>query len=210
MKHIKVNSNQTMGMLRTCQDGKICTIHRIVSFDKVPMKGEGDKTAEKQVGKDLYHIQSRNEKTGRTEVNTLLKKKGEYFPVINEIWPQQDFVKYKKPELQDAPIDTQIKIDLEKLLEANKDSFAEDERQIGTTPLIKMSIDTGDHSPIAKKPYTLAIKHHEWVRKEIDKLLEAGVKWESHSSWSEPIVLVPEGDGGKRMCVDYRALECYI
>ena len=158
MKHVKINNNQTMGMLRTCQDDKICTIHRIVSFDKVPVKGEGDKTVEKQVGKDLYHIPIRNEKTGKIEVNTLLKK-GEYFPVINEIGPQQDFFKYKKPELQDASIDTQIKIDLEKLLEANKDSFAEDERQIGTTPLIKMSIDTGDHPPIAKKPYTLAIKH---------------------------------------------------
>ena len=156
MKHIKINSNQTMGMLRTCQDDKMCIIHRTVSFDKVPMKGEGDKTVEKQIGKDLYQIPTRNEKTCRIKVNTLLKK-GEYFPVINEIGPQQDFVKYKTPELQDAPIDTQIKIDLEKLLEANKDSFAEDERQIGTTPLIKMSIDTGNHPPIAKKPYTLAI-----------------------------------------------------
>ena len=43
------------------------------------------------------------------------------------------------------------KLTLEKLLEANKDSFAEDERQIGTTPLIKMSIDTGDHPPIVKE-----------------------------------------------------------
>ena len=43
MKHVKINNNQTMGMLRTCQDDKICTIHRIVSFDKVPVKGEGDR-----------------------------------------------------------------------------------------------------------------------------------------------------------------------
>ena len=114
-------------MLKTCQDDTICTIHRIVSFDKVPMKGEGGKTVEKQVGKDLYHIPIRNEKTGKIEVNTLLKK-GEYFPVINEIGPQQHFVKYKKPELQDASIDKQIKIELENLLEANQDSFAEDER----------------------------------------------------------------------------------
>ena len=45
-----------------------------------------------------------------------------------------------------------------------------------------------------------------WVNEEIDKLFEAGVIRESHSSWSAPIVVVPKGDGGKRMCVDYRAL----
>ena len=137
-------------------------------------KGREIKLGEKQVEKDLYHIPTRNEKTGKIKVNTTLKK-GEYFPVINEIEPQQDFVKYKKPELQDTPIDKQIEIDLEKLLEANKVSFAEDERQIGTTPLIKMLIDTGVNPPIARKSYTLAIKHHEWLKKEIDKLLEAGV-----------------------------------
>ena len=32
MKHVKINKNQMMDMLRTCQDDKICTIHRIVSF----------------------------------------------------------------------------------------------------------------------------------------------------------------------------------
>ena len=74
--------------------------------------------------------------------------------------PQQDFVKYKKPELQDASINKEIKTALENLLVANQVSFAEDDGQIDTTPLIKMSIDTGDHPPIAKKPYTLVIKHH--------------------------------------------------
>ena len=74
LKHVKVNNNQTMDMLRTCQDDRIYTIHRIVSFDKVPVKGEGDKTEEKKVGKDLYHIPTRNEKTGKIEVNTLLKR----------------------------------------------------------------------------------------------------------------------------------------
>ena len=57
IKHIKINKNQTMGMLRTCQDDKICTIHKIATFDKVPVKGEGDKTKEKQVENDLYHVQ---------------------------------------------------------------------------------------------------------------------------------------------------------
>ena len=68
-----------------------------------------------------------------------------------------------------------------------------------------MSIDTGDHPPIVKKPYALALKHYDWVKDERDTLLEAGVMKESHSSWSAPIVL-PKGDGGKRLYVDFRPL----
>ena len=69
-----------------------------------------------------------------------------------------------------------------------------------------MSIGTGYHLPIAKKPYALAPKNNDWIRDEIDKLLEAGVIRDSHSSWSAPIIVVPKGDGGKRLCVDFRAL----
>ena len=69
-----------------------------------------------------------------------------------------------------------------------------------------MSADTGDHLPIAKKPYVLALKHYDWIRDDIDKLLQAGVFREIHSSWSAPIVMVPKGDGGKRLCMDFRAL----
>ena len=85
------------------------------------------------------------------------------------------FVSHQKPELQDAPIDHKTKLDLERLLEDNKDAFAEDEMQIGTTPLIKMSIDTGNNPPVAKRSYTLALKHHDWVKADIDKLLKDGV-----------------------------------
>ena len=69
-----------------------------------------------------------------------------------------------------------------------------------------MSIDTDDHLPVVKKPYALALKHYDWVKDEIDKLLKVGVIIESHSSWSAPIVVIPKGDGGKRLCMDFRAL----
>ena len=108
--------------------------------------------------------------------------------------------------MQDAPIDQRTKLELEQLLIRNCDCFAEDEYQLGTTPLITVSIDTGDHPPVAKRPYTLALKHHDWVKAEIDKLLEAGVIRESDSSWSAPTVVVPKGDCGKRLCIDFRAL----
>ena len=50
------------------------------------------------------------------------------------------------------------------------------------------------------------MKHYNWVKEEIDKLLEAGVIRNSHSSWSAPIIVVPKGDGGKCPIIDYRAL----
>ena len=77
---------------------------------------------------------------------------------------------------------------------------------IGTTPLTQMSIDTGDSDPVSQKPYPIAMKHYQWVKEEIDKLLEAGVIRNSHSSWLAPIIVVPKGDGGKCLVIDYRAL----
>ena len=53
-----------------------------------------------------------------------------------------------------------------------------------------MSIDTGDHPPIAKGPYTMSVKHSYWVKEELDKLLEAGIIREIHSSWLSPKLMV--------------------
>ena len=43
-RNIKIRSNQTMGMLHSCEDSQICTIHEIVTFDKDPRKGRGGKS----------------------------------------------------------------------------------------------------------------------------------------------------------------------
>ena len=50
------------------------------------------------------------------------------------------------------------------------------------------------------------MKHYEWVKDEIEKLLTTKVICTSHSSWSAPIIVVPKGDGGKHLVIDYRAL----
>ena len=41
---------------------------------------------------------------------------------------------------------------------------------IGKTLLVEMDIDTGDSPSIACRPYTLPLKHHDWVKKEIEIL----------------------------------------
>ena len=41
---------------------------------------------------------------------------------------------------------------------------------LGKTMLVEMEIDTGNHPSIASKPYTLRLKHYEWVEREIETL----------------------------------------
>ena len=38
-----------------------------------------------------------------------------------------------------------------------------------------MQIDIGDSEPVSQRPYPIAMKHYNWARSEINKLLEAQV-----------------------------------
>ena len=69
-----------------------------------------------------------------------------------------------------------------------------------------MTIDTGTSDPVSLKPYPIVMKHYQWVKEEIEKLLAAKVICTSCSSWSAPIIVVPKGSGGKCLVIDYRAL----
>ena len=101
---------------------------------------------------------------------------------------------------------TPVQNSLKLLLEEYESQFAQDETSMGTTLLTTMTIDTGTANPVSQKPYPIAMKHYEWVKNEIEKLLATKVIHSSHSSWSAPIIVVPKGDGGKCLVIDYRAL----
>ena len=88
------------------------------------------------------------------------------------------------------------------------DIFSADSSDIGKTPLFKVEIDTGDNLPITQKPYTLPLKHTEWVQRELEILEKAGVIVTSVSPLGSAIVIVPKrtapGEPPKqRLCVDY-------
>ena len=65
-------------------------------------------------------------------------------------------------------------------------------RTSGHTELITMDIDTGMSQPVSQRLYTLPLKHHDWVKKEIEQLEHAGVIEKSLSPWASPIVIVPK------------------
>ena len=95
---------------------------------------------------------------------------------------------------------------LKLVLQEYESQFAKDKTTIDTTPLTSMTIDTGTADPVSQKPYPIAMKHYQWVKEEIEKLLATKVICTSHSSWSAPIIVVPKGNGGKCLVIDYRAL----
>ena len=84
--------------------------------------------------------------------------------------------------------------------------FANEETSIGTTPLTRMMIDTGNSDPVSQKPYPHPYETLTMGKGGIEKLHAAKVICSSRSSWSAPIIVVPKGDGGKCLEIDYRAL----
>ena len=126
-----------------------------------------------------------------------------------------DIETQRKVKLQDAYITEIDKARFRCLCKEFEDVFSKSSEDIGHTPLVTMDIDTGDSPPVCQKPYSLPLKHVEWVQKELEILERAGVIQRSMSPWASPIVIVPKkSEPGepprRRMCVDYRMLNSLL
>ena len=122
---------------------------------------------------------------------------------------------HRKINLQDADVSEEYQNAFKELCHEFKDIFLVDLGDIGKTPLVEMEIDTGDSPPITQKPYTLPLKHAEWVQKELEILEKAGVIVRSVSPWARPIVVVPKRTAPgelpkRRLCVDYRSINSLL
>ncbi|KAK3090056.1 hypothetical protein FSP39_008860 [Pinctada imbricata] len=62
----------------------------------------------------------------------------------------------------------------------------------------------GDASPIKQHPYRLNPIKLQYMRKEIQYMLENDIIEPSNSDWSSPCILVPKPDGTYRLCTDFR------
>ena len=121
----------------------------------------------------------------------------------------------RRVKLQDAYVSEEDKNNFRNLCKEYEDIFSKSSEDIGHTSLVIMDIDTGDSPPVCQRPYSLPLKHVEWVTKELEILEKAGVISRSVSPWASPIVIVPKkSEPGKpprrRMCVDYRVLNSLL
>ena len=114
---------------------------------------------------------------------------------------------HRKVDLEDKKIKEETRQEFNKLCDQFDDIISKGSNDIGKTLLVEMDIDTGDSPPIASKPYTLSLKHYDWVQKEITTLEKTGIITKSISPWASPVVIVPKKSAPgeppqRRMCVD--------
>ena len=110
----------------------------------------------------------------------------------NFIKSPADVETHRKVDLKDAQIKEETKGKFHDLCNRFDSIISKSSGDIGKTLLIEMDIDTGNSPPIASRPYTLPLKHYEWVRKEISTLERAGIITKSISPWASPVVIVPK------------------
>ena len=165
---------------------------------------------------DTYYI----EVAGEEKIKEHLAKPCNWVPQRHETLPEippdtaficspADVPGPHKVQLQDKDITTNIRQKFEELCEEYGEAFSKNNEDISRTKLVKMDIDTGDSPPVSSRPYTLPLKHYEWVQREIASLECAGVITKSMSKWTSPIVIVPKKSApreppNRRLYVDFR------
>lgn len=92
------------------------------------------------------------------------------------------------------------------LLASYWDLFDLGDRPLGQTSVVKHRINTGDASPIHRRPYRVSPTERDIIQREVDKMLSRNIIEPSCSPWASPVVLVKKKDNSWRFCVDYRHL----
>ena len=103
-----------------------------------------------------------------------------------------DIYPNRKVLLEDTDMKEDTRKSFKQLCNDQSEAFSKNNKDIGKTQVIEMEIDTGDNLPIAQSPYTLPLKHYDWVRQEIKTLEKAGVIERSLSPWASPVIVVPK------------------
>ena len=177
---------------KDCNDGEvleICTMEQL----------------ERDIPRNWIPERKRQEKLSDFFENPFMQKEDDFLKS-----PAEAPV-HRKVLLEDKNISPKTQEEFDKLCKKYDDIISKNSGDIGKTMVVEMEIDTGNHPPIALKPYTLPLKHYGWVQREIETLEKAGIIERSISPWASPVVIVPKkSTPGKpprrRMCIYYRRI----
>jgi len=167
----------------------IATLQPISGVEAVPEFGY--KESVNAIPSGINMIQTRNEEKD-SKNHKLLK--------IADL-PEHVRVMLPPDYLTDSQMDRLVRLVREFL-----DIFSTPGVLLGTTTLVKHTIDTGDTLPIKQAPRRVPLHKRQIVTDEINKMLDSHTIRPSVSPWSSSIVLVTKKDGSVRFCIDYRTL----
>lgn len=122
---------------------------------------------------------------------------------INKETINFDFVNYTQCNLLSNTKD--FNSELKNLLLNFDNIFSKDKYDIGKCSIIEHTINVrGDavRQPLRRLPHFL----RNYVKSEIENMLNAGIITSSKSPWASPMVLVKKKNGEHRVCIDYRKL----
>ena len=88
-----------------------------------------------------------------------------------------------------------------------KHIFADNLKELGRTDIAMHRIDIGDAPPQKQRyPYHAAPREQEFIKQEVQRMLENNLIQPSESDWASPVVIAKKKNGKLRFCVDYRKL----
>lgn len=113
------------------------------------------------------------------------------------------FVKKDLDNLTESDLSDRHRYDLLQLLNEYRQCFASNVAELGTCGVEKMNITLVDEKPVTYRPYRLANKEREEVRKMVSEMLEHGIIRESNSPYGSHILLVKKKKG---VTLDYESI----
>ena len=121
----------------------------------------------------------------------------------------KDYVKIAEDmgiKLSDNSLSDKQKIDLLTCIGQNRDVFACDLSELGTTPLYEHDIDTGDHKPVRQRFYRTSPDLKQEIERQCVDMEKHDIIERAVTEWQSPVILVKKRNGEFRFAVDYRKL----
>ena len=111
-------------------------------------------------------------------------------PSLSSLIMPSDLQVHRHVPINYAKVSQTTKLALQELLQEFDSVISKNSNDIGWTDLKEMHIATRqDAKPIAAHPYPLVLKHHDFLKQEIQNLLDAGIICKSMSQWASLIVV---------------------
>jgi hypothetical protein len=109
---------------------------------------------------------------------------------IDTLIPYEEYALEKTDTINVGPLTSEQGQKFKALLEEFADLFAKDITELGRTDKVKHRIYTEDIPPIRSRPYTVPPNEQQFIKEEIERMLESNIIQPSESPWASPVVLV--------------------